>query len=88
VAKGKGHIPRRTCIACGRVTMKADLIRMILNKEGHLIRDDTGLIEGRGAYVCKDPSCLEKITQNRHSQRAFRGRKVVSVSSRLRSLGE
>ncbi|MFC1579283.1 YlxR family protein [Thermodesulfobacteriota bacterium] len=86
MAKGKSHTPSRTCIACGRVTMKADLIRMILNKEGHLIRDDTALMQGRGAYVCKDPVCLEKITQNRYSQRAFRGRKVVSVSSRLHSL--
>ena len=39
-----------------------------------------GLIVERGG--------LEKIFQNRYSGRAFRGRKVVSVSAGLRSLGE
>ena len=80
MAKGKGRIPRRTCIVCGRVAAKSDLVRLILDEEGRVIRDELGTGKGRGAYVCKSSSCLEKGIDRGRSQRAFRGRKVVSVS--------
>ena len=85
MAKGKGRIPRRTCIVCGRVAAKSELMRLILDDEGRVIRDEPGSGKGRGAYVCKSSSCLERGIDRRRSQRAFKGRKVVSVGPLLGS---
>jgi len=88
VAKGKGHIPKRTCIRCGRVAAKSELLRMALDGEGRVIREGSGRGGGRGAYVCKSSSCLDKGVGKRHLQRAFKGRKVVFVDPFLGSLEE
>ena len=79
MARGKGRIPKRTCIVCGRVTAKSDLLRLILDEEGRVIRDGLCIGKGRGAYICKSSSCLKRGIDKRRSQKAFRGRKVVSV---------
>lgn len=57
MGKGKGHIPLRTCIGCGAKKKKQDLIRLVLNDEGEVIRDHTGHAPGRGAYVCDSEAC-------------------------------
>ena len=61
MGKGKGHIPIRTCIACGKKKKKDDLIRFIVGMNGALIRDDKGKGHGRGKYACNLKSCLERL---------------------------
>ncbi|WP_099203186.1 RNase P modulator RnpM [Miniphocaeibacter massiliensis] len=52
-------IPMRKCVACGENKPKKDLLRIVNNKEEGIIVDPTGKKNGRGAYICKDISCLE-----------------------------
>jgi predicted RNA-binding protein YlxR (DUF448 family) len=80
MGKAKGHVPMRTCISCGTKQAKRELIRLVLNGGGQVIRDDQGKAQGRGAYVCKSRSCLEKLTIKRRLGRRFRTGKSITIS--------
>ncbi|MBO5068209.1 MAG: YlxR family protein [Clostridia bacterium] len=63
-------IPMRTCIACRTSKPKKELIRVV--KSGEEIKlDFTGKLNGRGAYVCNDKECVEKIKKQKLLNRAF-----------------
>lgn len=64
-------IPMRTCIGCGQVREKKDLIRIVRTPEGKLLVDPTGKTNGRGAYLCRNPECLEKAFRRKSLNRAF-----------------
>jgi predicted RNA-binding protein YlxR (DUF448 family) len=53
----KKHVPQRTCIVCREVRGKRELIRIVRAPEQRLVVDETGKAPGRGAYLCKQPSC-------------------------------
>lgn len=60
----------RTCIACRANKPKRELIRVV--KFGEDIKlDFTGKLNGRGAYVCNDVKCIEKLKKQRLLNRAF-----------------
>lgn len=80
MGKGKGHIPIRTCISCGAKRRKRELIRLVVNEGGQLIKDDQGKVQGRGAYVCKRESCREQLLKNRRLGRRFRTGKAITIS--------
>ena len=57
-------IPMRRCVACGASKPKQELVRIVTNEDGAEV-DATGRKNGRGAYLCKDPSCLETAKKKR-----------------------
>lgn len=61
----------RTCISCGAVRDKEDLIRLVLNAQGLLVRDDRGIEQGRGAYVCSGRPCWDRLWTGNRLKRAF-----------------
>jgi len=63
-------VPMRTCIACRANKPKKELIRVV--KFGEEIKlDFTGKRNGRGAYVCNDKACIEKLKKQKLLNRAF-----------------
>ena len=63
-------IPMRTCIACRTNKPKKELMRVVkFNDEIKL--DLTGKLNGRGAYVCADKACVEKLKKQKLLNRAF-----------------
>jgi len=79
MSKGKGHIPIRTCIACGAKRSKADLLRLVLDAEGWVVPDMSGHAPGRGAYVCKSARCWSALKNRKKLARAFRGKGHLMV---------
>lgn len=59
----KKHIPQRTCIACRKVKSKRDLMRIVRTPQQTIEVDETGKMNGRGAYICKQPSCWDKLNK-------------------------
>jgi uncharacterized protein len=55
------HIPQRTCIVCRQKTDKRHLVRLVKTAEDGVLVDTTGKQNGRGAYVCRQPVCWDKI---------------------------
>lgn len=64
-------IPQRTCMGCNEKKDKNQLIRIVKNKENEITIDKTGKKEGRGAYICDDEKCLEKIIKSKRLERVF-----------------
>ena len=64
-------IPIRTCVGCGTERPKAELIRIIRTPDGRIDIDPTLKKNGRGAYLCPDPDCLEKAIRRKGLQRAL-----------------
>ena len=83
MGKGKGHVPIRRCLSCGAKRSKGELIRLGLTPENLLVRDDRGAFEGRGAYVCDNKSCREKLLRNRHLGRCFRTNGSITIDTEL-----
>ncbi len=61
--------PQRTCMGCNSKKDKKDLIRIVKNKENQISIDKTGKQEGRGAYLCDDIQCLEKLIKSKRLER-------------------
>lgn len=64
-------IPMRTCIGCGTIRPKKELVRIVLTPEGELCADRTGRMNGRGAYLCEDPACLQRARKRKSFAKAF-----------------
>ena len=63
--------PQRTCMGCNEKKDKNLLIRIVKNQNGEISKDRTGKKEGRGAYICDDEKCLEKLIKSKRLERIF-----------------
>ena len=63
--------PERTCMGCNEKKDKKDLIRIVKNKDNEISIDRTGKKEGRGAYICDDVNCLEKVIKSKRLERVL-----------------
>lgn len=57
-------IPMRTCVVSKEQLPKQELIRIVKNKENEVKVDLTGKSNGRGAYIKKDITVLEKAIKS------------------------
>jgi predicted RNA-binding protein YlxR (DUF448 family) len=58
---------------------KQDMIRIAWFQE-QLTVDHTGKANGRGVYLCKDPSCIEVARRKKALSRAFKTRFTEDVT--------
>lgn len=58
-------IPMRTCVVSGEKLPKKELVRVVKNKEGEVFVDITGKQNGRGVYLKKDKSVIEKAKKTK-----------------------
>lgn len=63
--------PLRTCMACNEQKEKNELLRIVKSKEGIIEPDLTGKKNGRGAYICKNEECLNKLIKSKRLERIF-----------------
>ncbi len=64
-------LPQRTCMGCNTQKNKKDLIRIVKNKEGKISIDRTGKAQGRGAYICDDIECLNKVIKSKRLEKVL-----------------
>ena len=76
--------PIRLCLGCNSPAPKNELIRIVKNKEGEISLDFTGKKPGRGAYICNNPACLEKLEKNKRLNRAFSCDVSAEIYQRLK----
>ena len=58
-------IPMRSCVITGEKLPKKDLIRVVRTPEGTVIVDETGKVNGKGAYLKKDIETFEKAQKSK-----------------------
>ena len=64
-------LPQRTCLGCNTKKDKKDLTRIVKDKENNISIDFTGKANGRGAYICNDIACLEKVVKSKRLEKSF-----------------
>ena len=64
-------IPLRRCVVTKEQLPKADLLRIVKNKENEVFVDLTGKANGRGAYIKKDIEVLEMAKKKKTLDRTL-----------------
>lgn len=65
------RFPTRTCVACRTERQKRDFVRVVRAPDGSVSIDNTGRANGRGAYLCADPSCWPEAIKKKSIERAL-----------------
>ena len=63
--------PLRMCLGCREMKLKKVLIRVVKDQNGEISIDTTGKKAGRGAYICNDITCFQKVRKIKQLERAF-----------------
>ena len=69
--------PMRKCMGCMQILKKKELVRVVRTKTGdgeddyEISLDLTGKKAGRGAYICKNLSCLQAARKAKRISRAL-----------------
>ena len=64
-------INQRMCVACRNMKDRKELLRLVrVNDE--IIIDDSGKIDGRGAYICRSNECVKKAMKLKSFNRTFK----------------
>lgn len=53
------NVPQRTCVACGKITVKQELVRLVRTVDSRVEVDTDGKKAGRGAYLCPVQKCWD-----------------------------
>ena len=80
------NVPQRTCMGCNSKKDKKDLIRIVKNNKNEIIVDKTGKQEGRGAYICNKPDCLEKVIKSKRLERVLETKISEEIYQNLKDL--
>ena len=62
-------VPMRSCVVTREKLPKVELLRIVRTTDGDVVADTTGKINGRGAYIKKDISVLEKAMKTKILER-------------------
>ncbi len=65
-------VPMRMCVACRERKPKKELIRIVLLPSGLVEVDPGGKKPGRGAYICKSRTCLERALAAHRIERGLK----------------
>ena len=76
----------RMCAACGlhAHTEEHDFIRIVLPKNAKPVIDGTGKLPGRGAYVCRNRTCVQKLCKSHRLSHILRGTVSDDIYEALR----
>ena len=64
-------VPLRRCVVTKEQLPKAELLRIVKNKENEVFVDLTGKANGRGAYIKKDVNVLKTAKDKKILERAL-----------------
>ena len=64
-------VPLRTCVVTHNKCDKRDMLRIVKNKDGEIIVDPSGKLNGKGAYISKSIDTLEKAMKSKTLDRVF-----------------
>ncbi len=64
-------IPQRQCMGCRERKAKRELIRVVRMTDGNVSLDFSGKLNGRGAYICPQMTCLAKARKARSLERSL-----------------
>ena len=79
-------IPQRTCMGCNEKKDKKILIRIVKDNNQNISIDKTGKANGRGAYICNNKDCLEKVIKTKRLERVLETSISEEIYNELRGV--
>lgn len=73
-------------MGCNTKKDKKELIRIVKKQDGTIELDKTGKIAGRGAYICDNVQCLEKVIKTKRLERVLQCKIEEEVYQNLRGV--
>ena len=58
-------------MGCNIKKSQKELIRIVKNKDNEILIDKTGKMQGRGAYLCNNIECLNKVIKSKRLDKIF-----------------
>lgn len=81
-------IPLRTCIITKEQLPKQELLRVVRTPFGEVVADETGKLNGRGAYIKKDITVLERAIKGKVLEKKLECTIEDSVYEQIRKIIE
>ena len=78
--------PERTCMGCNEKKPKKEFVRIVKNKENEINIDKTWKMSGRGAYICENIECLEKLQKSKRLEKVFDMKISNEIYEKLRGV--
>ena len=79
-------IPMRSCVVTREKCEKKDLIRVVRTPEGEVKIDITGKMNGRGAYIKRDVSVVDKAKKSKALERHLEVNVPDSIYEELKNI--
>ncbi len=77
-------IPSRICVGCREPKEKRSMVRVVKTAENNVCLDETGKMNGRGAYICKNTECLLRALQSKGLERSLKTNILEEVIQKLK----
>jgi predicted RNA-binding protein YlxR (DUF448 family) len=82
----RSHNPVRTCVACRQEAGKRELLRLVRDADtGEVVIDLSGRASGRGAYLHRDPACIDLAQRRGGLARALKAAVPPAVWTSLQA---
>lgn len=81
-------IPLRTCVVTKESLPKQELLRIVRTPEKIVKVDETGKLNGKGAYIKKDLAVLEKAMKSKILEKRLECKIEESVYEEIRNIIE
>lgn len=81
-----GAGPTRTCVGCRTTSVQHQLLRVVLRGDD-VVPDESFRQSGRGAYLHRNPECIDRAIQRRSLARALRATQALSFDQLLKLTG-
>ena len=81
-------IPLRTCVVTHESLPKQELLRIVRNPYGEVLVDETGKLNGRGAYIKKDLAVLEQAKKSKILEKRLECKIEDSVYEEIKNIIE
>ncbi|MBQ6441767.1 MAG: YlxR family protein [Lachnospiraceae bacterium] len=69
----------RMCLLCRTRRTKPELFRLRKDSDGSFSFDPTQKAEGRGAYLCREKTCIEKAVKKKRISEALAERLTEEI---------
>ena len=79
-------IPMRTCVITKEKLEKRDLIRIVRTPEKEVVVDESGKLNGKGAYLKKDLEVVNKAEKSKALERILEVPIPSSIYEELRKM--
>lgn len=75
------------CISCKKMKPKSDMLRVVLMPDHSTYQvDESGKLNGRGAYICNDDNCIQKAIKSKLLNRAFKANVSSEVYEEIKEI--